>query len=161
MAGLLAVLQQVTHGIVVLAVRQAPQHDLWGDTISARLLLPVPKRVANSGPARVGQVANPGFQRHFLRTAFDGCARHRCAACAGSASRSRIEFAGILPVDKFRQGFAEGVNPGWAASSDREMQPRGGCNSFHVVAVSAACVSPESGRPFARRKLAGREARPQ
>ena len=57
------VLQQVADGVVVLAVRQAPQHDLRGDAVSACLDRPVAQRFGQFRAGKLRQVRDPRPQR--------------------------------------------------------------------------------------------------
>src|SRR5260370_2596181 len=63
----------------------------------------------------------------------------------------------ILPVHKFRQGFAEGLKTHDVCAFDWEVKSRGGGDAFHVVTVAAACVFENRVDFFAKRILLARK----
>src|SRR5207253_702068 len=107
--------------------------------VAARLLLSVPKSVAQLRAGESCEVSDPGFQRRFVSAAF------RDALTAGMRdAQGRLQkqdrLLGILAVDEFHERPAKRVDARGVGILSREMQPCRGGNSFHVVAISATCL---------------------
>ena len=136
--GQAAVAQKVAHGVVVLAVGQAAQHDSRTRGAGAGgLLIAVVHRLGQLVALELGEVVDPGSERGFLGTAgLDALSAGMRDAGGGLSEKQRIR--GVLRIDQHDQRFSKGLDPVGGIALLGKLKAGGGRHAIGVVAAAAS-----------------------